>query len=280
MRINNSMMSRNTHRQLRSTQETRANTMKKLSSGMRINGAFDDAAGLSISEQMRGQFRGLSQASRNTQDGISLLQTAEGALNQVSDMLVRAKELYIQKGNTALYSDEDMAQIDKEITSLTDEITNIAETTNFNGKNLLKGVDLEDNFEGNLQIGEQSGAVMELEIGSLAGSVLQDAVSGLAGGGIKFSTDQAEGLSQIEKAIRGVADLRSSIGSTQNRLEHTFDNINVTSENLQASESRIRDADMAKQMMALTRDNMLMNASQMMMAQSNQNASNVLNLLG
>ncbi len=280
MRINNDIMSRNTHRKLWNTEESRKKTMEKLASAIRINRAADDAAGLSISETMRGQFRGLHQASRNAQDGVSMLQTAEGALNEVSEMLVRAKELYVQKGNTAIYSDEDMAQIDKEISSLTDEMTNIAKTTNFNGKNLLDAVSADQpNFEGNIQVGEGSGQVMELEIGTLAGAVIEGAVAGTANG-IKFSADPTEGLAQIEKAIQGVSDLRSSIGSAQNRLEHTVDNINATAENLQASESRIRDADMAMQMMALTRDNILANSSQAMMAHSNQNAANVLNLLG
>ncbi len=276
MRINHEVMSRNTHRQLENTQKSREKTIKALASAMRINSASDDVAGLSISENMRSQFRGLHQASRNAQDGVSMLQTAEGALNEVNEMLVRAKELYIQKGNTALYSDEDMAQIDKEITSLTDEMTNIAKTTNFNGKNLLEGITA---TEGKIQIGEGAGEVMELELGTLANAVIEGAVAGTANG-IEFSKDQATGLEQIENAIKGVSDLRSSIGSLQNRLEHTVDNINTTAQNLQASESQIRDADMALQMMALTRQNLLSNSSQAMMAQSNHNASNVLSLLG
>ncbi len=273
MRINHNMMAMNTHRQLGITSLSQSKSMEKLSSGHRINRASDDAAGLSISEKMRGQIRGLNQASRNAQDGISLLQTAEGALNEVSEMLVRVKELYVQKGNTATYATFDEEQIEKEIKSLTDEITNIAKTTNFNGKTLLTG-----NFTGKIQIGHKSGEQMTMSIGNLAGAIKKLAVSDTSKG-ITFAKDQAAGLTAVETAIKGVAGLRSDIGALQNRLEHTVDNINTTAENLQASESRVRDVDMAKEMMKFTKDKILTQAAQSMLAQANQNPQGVLSLL-
>ncbi len=269
MRINHNMMAMNTHRQLGITGMAQSKSMEKLSSGQRINRASDDAAGLSISEKMRGQIRGLNQASRNAQDGISLLQTAEGALNEVSEMLVRVKELYVQKGNSATYATFDEDQINKEIKSLTDEITNIAKTTNFNGKNLLTG-----NFTGKIQIGHKSGEQMTLSIGNL-----QKAVMGTETAMTFSPTDQTAGLAKVEEAIKGVASLRADIGAFQNRLEHTVDNINTTAENLQASESRIRDVDMAKEMMQFTKNNILTQAAQSMLAQANQNPQGVLSLL-
>ncbi len=277
MRINHNLMAMNTHRQLGMTGLAQSKSMEKLSSGQRINRAADDAAGLSISEKMRGQIRGLNQASRNSQDGISLLQTAEGALNEVSEMLTRIKELYIQKGNSATYATFDEEQINKEIKSLTSEIENIAKTTNFNGKNLLTG-----GFGGKIQIGHKAGEQMSMSIGNLAGAIKGDLTS--TDKAITFNiantaVGQSAGLAAVETAIKGVASLRADIGALQNRLEHTVDNINTTAENLQSSESRIRDVDMAKEMMNFTKNNILTQAAQSMLAQANQNPQGVLSLL-
>ncbi len=277
MRINHNLMAMNTHRQLGITGMAQSKSMEKLSSGFRINRASDDAAGLSISEKMRGQIRGLNQASRNSQDGISLLQTAEGALNEVSEMLTRMKELYIQKGNSATYATFDEDQINKEIKSLTDEITNIAKTTNFNGKNLLTG-----GFGGKIQIGHKAGEQMSMSIGNLAGAIKGDITStdkSITFDAANTAAGQSAGLAAVETAIKGVASLRADIGALQNRLEHTVDNINTTAENLQASESRIRDVDMAKEMMRFTKNNILTQAAQSMLAQANQNPQGVLSLL-
>ncbi len=277
MRINHNLMAMNTHRQLGITGLAQGKGMEKLSSGYRINRAADDAAGLSISEKMRGQIRGLHQASRNSQDGISLLQTAEGALNEVSEMLVRVKELYVQKGNSATYATFDERQIDKEIKALTSEIENIGKTTNFNGKKLLTGGSA---FEGNIQIGHAAGQTLKLSIDNLKDVFKNDEITfeprPASGNG---ETEQVKGLGQVEEAIKGVAGLRATIGAFQNRLEHTVDNINTTAENLQASESRIRDVDMAKEMMEFTKNNILMQAAQTMLSQANQNPQSVLSLL-
>ncbi len=277
MRINHNLMAMNTHRQLGITGIAQSKSMEKLSSGYRINRAADDAAGLSISEKMRGQIRGLNQASRNSQDGISLLQTAEGALQEVSEMLVRVKELYVQKGNSATYATFDEKQIDKEIKALTAEITNIGNTTNFNGKKLLTG---SDKFEGKIQIGHAANEQLELSIEKLKDVFKDDKITfkprPASGNG---ESEQVEGLGQVEEAIKGVAGLRADIGALQNRLEHTVDNINTAAENLQASESRIRDVDMAKEMMSFTKNNILTQAAQSMLAQANQNPQSVLSLL-
>ncbi len=281
MRINHNLMAMNTHRQLGITGLAQSKSMEKLSSGYRINRASDDAAGLSISEKMRGQIRGLNQASRNSQDGISLLQTAEGALNEVSEMLIRVKELYVQKGNSATYATFDENQINKEITSLTNEMVNIAKTTNFNGKSLLTGTGTADKFSGKIQIGHKAGEQMALTIDTLKTAII-NGTSGMTA--ISFNIEntaegQSAGLAAVESAIKGVASLRADIGALQNRLEHTVDNINTTAENLQASESRIRDVDMAKEMMAFTKNNILTQAAQSMLAQANQNPQGVLSLL-
>ncbi len=277
MRINHNLMAMNTHRQLGITGIAQSKSMEKLSSGYRINRAADDAAGLSISEKMRGQIRGLNQASRNSQDGISLLQTAEGALQEVSEMLTRVKELYVQKGNSATYATFDEKQIDKEIKALTEEIKNIGNTTNFNGKKLLTG---SSKFEGKIQIGHAAKEQLTLSIEKMK-DVFKDKKITFkprpASG--KGETEQVEGLKQVEVAIKGVAGLRADIGALQNRLEHTVDNINTAAENLQASESRIRDVDMAKEMMSFTKNNILTQAAQSMLAQANQNPQGVLSLL-
>ena len=268
MRINHNLMAMNTHRQLGINTTSGSKAMEKLSSGLRINRAADDAAGLSISEKMRGQIRGLSQAARNTQDGISFIQTAEGALNEVSAMLVRMKELAVQKANGTL-SEQDTGNIDQELKQLSDEILGIVEGSEFNGKNLFEQINIvtTDNDTDVFEIGIEASTDLDLD-------------------GIKID-DPEEGeelnvevtTAQIETAINTVNTARATLGAQQNRLEHIYNNINTTTENLQAAEARIRDTDMALEMVEFTKNNILQQAAQAMLAQANQVPQGVLQLL-
>ncbi|WP_313018135.1 flagellin Hag [Acetoanaerobium noterae] len=278
MRINNNLMAMNTHRQLGIASNGGAKAMEKLSSGMRINKAGDDAAGLSISEKMRGQIRGLNQASRNSQDGISLIQTAEGALNETHAILQRMRELAVQAGNEGTLETEDLTAISSEITELQAELDGIADRTEFNGKKLLDG-----DYKKDLQIGANNGQQLEININSgTDGDGFDSTDLGVATGdftwdGAKASTDA--NLTAIDAAIAKVSVARSSLGANQNRLEHTIKNLDNASENLTAAESRIRDVDMAKEMMEFTKQNILQQASQAMLAQANQQPQGVLQLL-
>ena len=266
MRINNNIMALNAHRQLgiNSTNQTKA--LEKLSSGLRINRAADDAAGLSISEKMRGQIRGLQQAQKNAQDGISLIQTAEGALNEVSSMLVRMKELAVQKAN-GTYNTNDTTNIDEELKALITEIGNIKDKTSFNDKKLLNG----SVTSVEIQINHASGDAMTLEMIDLGNEM----------GSIDIDSPDAgdASLGDIETAIEAIGTARAKLGAYQNRLEHTVNNLGTTTENLTAAESRIRDVDMAKEMMEFTKNNILNQAATAMLAQANQAPQSVLALL-
>jgi flagellin len=257
MRINNNMMAINTHRQMGNVANAQAKSMEKLSSGKRINRAGDDAAGLSISEKMRSQIRGLTQASRNAQDGISLIQTAEGAMDEVSNMLVRMKELAVQR-STGTYSTSDKGNIDSEVTALKAEITNIQSTTKFNGQTVLNG------GTRNIAISHDGAVTLTVADGDISTAVAL--------------TTSSTGAN-IDSAIDAVNTSRSNLGALQNRLESTVRNLDTTAENLQAAESRVRDVDMAKEMMAFTKNNILSQAAQSMLAQANQNPQGVLQLL-
>jgi flagellin len=290
MRINNNLMAMNTHRQLGINATNGSKSMEKLSSGYRINRAGDDAAGLSISEKMRGQIRGLNQASRNSQDGISLIQTAEGALNETHAILQRMRELVVQAGN-GTNADEDLTSIQDEITALADEITGISDRTEFNGKTLLDGTYNASAAAATvpttitLQIGANTNQTLNVVMEDMGASAI-----GAAGTGLKISEIDVEAfattgttfddqLSAIDAAIGQVSTQRSKLGALQNRLEHTIKNLDTSSENLQASESRIRDVDMAKEMMEYSKNNILQQAAQAMLAQANQAPQGVLQLL-
>ena len=256
MIINHNIASMNTHNQLAINNSSVSKSIEKLSSGLRINRAADDAAGLSISEKMRGQIRGLTQASRNAQDGISRIQTAEGALNEVSNMLVRMKELAVQKAN-GTYNNDDKSNLDLEMNSLGDEIDNIISNTKFNGSAVL-------------------GTNAKIAISDDGTTSLTIATATLASAGSLGSTSK---VSAIETAIKVVNSQRATYGSQQNRLESTVRNLNTTVENLQAAESRIRDTDMANEMATFTKNNILQQAATAMLAQANQAPQGVLNLL-
>jgi flagellin len=281
MRINHNISAMNTHRQLSTNNNAASKSMEKLSSGYRINRASDDAAGLAISEKMRNQIRGLDQASSNSQDAISLIQTAEGALNETHSMLQRMAELTTQAANETLTT-SDTAKIQKEITQLTDQITAIADQTKFNTKNIL-------NTTSSLtfQVGANQGETISLDLvnatsSSLGVSATQlsdlSTVSATTGGSL--NSVAAANLTKIQDAINTVSENRSNFGAVQNRLEHTINNLGTTAENLQAAESRIRDVDMAKEMMSMTKNNILTQAAQAMLAQANQQPQGVLQLLG
>ncbi|GIP35601.1 flagellin [Paenibacillus sp. J2TS4] len=266
MIINHNITALNTHRQMGMNNLNAGKNMEKLSSGLRINRAADDAAGLSISEKMRGQIRGMEQAQRNSQDGISLIQTAEGAMNEVSAMLTRMKELAVQKEN-GTYNTQDKANIDKELTNLIEEIANIQDKTSFNDIKLLDGTQSSIS----IQINHADGDTMTMTLVNL----------GTEMGSISLETvDVSEAtISNIDAAIDNISAARAQLGAYQNRLEHTVNNLGTTSENLSAAESRIRDTDMAKEMVALSKNNILLQASQAMLAQANQQPQGVLQLL-
>ncbi|WP_026894440.1 flagellin [Clostridiisalibacter paucivorans] len=280
MRINNNLMAMNTHRQLNITNNSSAKSMEKLSSGYRINRAGDDAAGLSISEKMRAQIRGLNQASRNAEDGISLVQTAEGALTETHAMLQRMRELVVQGANGTNTS-EDRARIKDELNQLSTEITEITTKTEFNSKKLLNG-SLVASDAVFLQVGANSMQSIKFGIGTMNAAALgveASAIGDVVGASATTAASISALTTTIDTALETVSQERSKLGAIQNRLEHTIKNVDNTSENLQAAESRIRDVDMAKEMMEFTKQNILQQAAQAMLAQANQAPQGVLQLL-
>jgi flagellin len=268
MRIQHNINALNSLRQLGTNNTNTGKNLEKLSSGFRINRAGDDAAGLAISEKMRAQINGLEMASKNAEDGISLIQTAEGGLNETHAILQRMRELSVQAANGTNQS-EDLASIDAEIKALTTEVDRIAQSTKFNGISLLDG-----NLDTTFQIGANSDT---FETVALTVADMQAAALGIDA--IDVTTDATAAMDALDTAISGVSAARAGLGAMQNRLEHTINNLGVTTENLTAAESRIRDVDMAKEMMAYTKNNILTQAAQAMLAQANQQPQGVLQLL-
>ncbi|GIN55080.1 MULTISPECIES: flagellin Hag [Bacillus subtilis group] len=314
MRINHNIAALNTLNRLSSNNNASQKNMEKLSSGLRINRAGDDAAGLAISEKMRGQIRGLEMAQKNAQDGISLIQTAEGALTETHAILQRMRELTVQANSTGTQDTTDLSAIQDEINALKEEIggstkagasKGISDRTQFNGKNLLDGTfNSTDGDQLQFQIGANSGQTISVNIESMAvnkiGTIVDPtdptqnftveqidvvALTGkvdsegtdISGDPSAFSFDKQ--LGAIDNAIKQVSTQRSKLGAVQNRLEHTINNLGASGENLTAAESRIRDVDMAKEMSEFTKNNILSQASQAMLAQANQQPQNVLQLL-
>ncbi|ERP31063.1 flagellin [Chitinivibrio alkaliphilus] len=273
MRINNNIMAMNANRQLGINDQGTGRSLEKLSSGFRINRAGDDAAGLAISEKMRGQIRGLQQGSRNAQDGVSLIQTAEGALNETHAILQRMRELSVQASNDTNVT-KDRESIKSEIEQLSDEIDRIAEQTEFNTQTLLDG-DLESGDGLEFQVGANSGQIISLNINDMQAEAL--GVNTVAASNI--TANQSVAIQLINDAIISVSEERSNLGAVQNRLEHTIRNADNSRENLQAAESRIRDVDMAAEMTEFSKNNILKQASQSMLAQANQAPQGVLQLL-
>ena len=277
MRINTNVAAMNTYSRLTAANTAKSNSLAKLSSGLRINKAGDDAAGLAISEKMKSQIGGLTQAKRNAQDGISLVQTAEGALNETHSILERMRDLAVQGGNGTLTKD-DRASINKELNALHQELTRISSTTEFNTQKLFaaKGKGAKNTFT--FQIGANSGQTLAVTIGAMDGESLL--VSDLAN--FKLGDDGKNAgtmISKIDLAIAKVSDQRAALGAVQNRLEHTINNLTATNENLSDANSRIRDVDMAEEMMTFTKSNILSQAATSMLAQANAMPNSVLNLL-
>ncbi len=267
MVVQHNMQAANASRVLNVTANQQAKSTEKLSSGYKINRAADDAAGLSISEKMRKQIRGLDRASTNAQDGISAVQTAEGALAEVHSMLQRANELAVQAAN-GTNSSKDISAINSEIQQLKAEISRIGSTTDFNGKKMLAGSGVA------IFVGYTNDTANTI---SIAGQSLSGVASALTS---ISTTDAAKTLiGSISTQIESVSTMRSTFGAMQNRLEHTVDNLDNIVENVTASESRIRDTDMADEMVKFSKNNILTQAGQSMLAQANQSTQGVLSLL-
>jgi flagellin len=268
--VQHNITAMNANRQLGITKAGQAKSSEKLSSGYRINRAGDDASGLAISEKMRSQVRGLNKASQNAQDGISAIQTAEGALNETHSILQRMNELATQAANDT-NTTTDRTQIATEMNQLESEIDRIQSTTQFNTMNLLDG-----SFTGKkLQVGALSGQTIQISISNMNSTAL--GVNGLS---ISDNASAGTSMSKVQAAIDDVNTQRANLGAFQNRLEHTIANLDTTSENTSAAESRIRDTDMAKEMVEYSKNNILAQAGQSMLAQANQSTQGVLSILG
>ena len=264
MVVQHNMQAANASRVLNITANQQSKSTEKLSSGYKINRAADDAAGLSISEKMRKQIRGLDRASTNAQDGISAAQTAEGALAEVHSMLQRANELAVQAANGTNES-TDISYINKELKQLNTEIGRIASTTDFNGKKMLKGSDA------TIFVGYKNDTNNDITISGVSLGISIASIT---------TNSEAKGLiSDIATFINSVSEQRSAFGAMQNRLEHTVDNLDNIVENVTAAESRIRDTDMADEMVKFSKNNILTQAGQSMLAQANQSTQGVLSLL-
>lgn len=271
MVVQHNLSAANTNRQLGITTNGLQKSTEKLSSGYKINRAADDAAGLSISEKMRNQIRGLNKASDNAQDGISLVQTAEGALNEVHSMLQRMSELAVQASNDTNQT-VDRTALQSEVAQLQTEIKRVANTTQFNKQNILNG----DFTKKNIQVGANSGELIDIDITDVKTTV-SDALA--ADTKVDSFTDAQTAIDNIQKSITALSTQRSTLGAIQNRLEHTTANLDNISENTQAAESRIRDTDMAEEMVTYSKNNILQQAGQSMLAQANQANQGVLSLL-
>lgn len=276
MIVQHNMTALNANRQLGVTNTNLARSTEKLSSGYRINRASDDAAGLSISEKMRGQIRGLKQASTNAQDGQSLIQTAEGAMNEIHSVLQRMRELTVQAKNDT-YLQEDRAKIKTEVDQLQSEITRIATQTQFNKMNLLTGSYKSMQF----QVGANDNQVIKLSISKLTASALrvEGVASAIGNSTVSKGSIIGDQLSTIDKAITTVSTARSNLGAISNRLDHTIANADNMAENLQSSESKIRDVNIASEMVSYSSMSILQQAGQSMLSHANQATQGVLSLL-
>lgn len=276
MRINTNVAAMNTYSRLTAANTAKSNSLAKLSSGSRINKAGDDAAGLAISEKMKSQIGGLTQAKRNAQDGISLVQTAEGALNESHSILERMRDLAVQGGNGTLTTD-DRTSINKELSALHEELTRISQTTQFNTKQVFSQTK-DNTVTFTFQIGANSGQTLSVSVGAMDGASLL----GSEASAFSIASDGGNAgtmIHNIDDAIAKVSSQRATLGAVQNRLEHTINNLTATNENLSDANSRIRDVDMAEEMMTFTKSNILSQAATSMLAQANAMPNSVLNLL-
>ena len=272
MVVKHNLTAMNSNRMLNVTTGAQAKSTEKLSSGYKINRAADDAAGLAISEKMRRQIKGLTQASTNAQDGISCVQTAEGALQEVHDMLQRMNTLAIQASNDTMTS-SDRGYLDSEVQALVSEINRVASTTTFNEQNLLDGTFTAKN----LQVGAEKGQFIAISIVAMNASAI-----GMTGVRVDGTTNEnaQNAISMIKSALASVSSQRSDLGAVQNRLEHTIKNLDNVVENTTSAESQIRDTDMATEMVTYSNSQILAQAGTSMLAQANQSNQNVLSLLG
>lgn len=283
LRINQNVAAMNAYRNLSVTDGQMSKSLEKLSSGFRINRAADDAAGLAISEGLRSQVGGLKVAVRNAQDGVNVAQTAEGALNETTSILQRMRDLSVQAQSSGSYGDStgnSVKAIQVEANQLAKELTRIADKTSFNGKNLLDG-----SYAGAFQIGANSGDTLSVTVDNgtaTKGFSALDLEVGTGAGEAAVSLDVSDAatLTAIDAAITTTSSARANLGAVQNRFEHTIANLNVAVENLSASESQIRDTDMAAEMTKFTRSQILSQAGTSMLAQANQSQQGVLKLLG
>jgi flagellin len=283
LRINNNIAAFNAYRNLSVTDSAMSKSLEKLSSGYRINRAADDAAGLAISEGLRSQIGGLKVAVRNAQDGISVVQTAEGALNESQAILQRMRDLAVQAANGGSQDATAQAAADTEFQQLNKELDRIANTTNFNGNSLLNG-----NFNGAFQVdsGTATGSVINVDLTAATGALNGLTITGLDSAGLATGTadltttaNATSAIGTLDSALKDVSTVRAKLGAYQNRFEHTINNLNVAVENLSASESRIRDVDMASEMVNFTKNQILSQAGTAMLAQANQAPQSVLKLL-
>ena len=272
LRIQNNVEAFNAHRQLTATSSKAAKAMERLSSGFRVNRASDDAAGLAISEKMRSQIGGIAQAQRNAQDGVSLVQTAEGALTEVHSMLQRIRDLKVQGENDTLNAD-DLGAIRSEIKALGAEIGSIQSQTKFNGISLLNGSGAAATVS--FQVGANTGEQITANVSAIGGL---STVAGLTAASTDAAVDAID-LDDVDDAIKAVSTRRADLGAVQNRLEHRLNNLGAYQENLVASESRIRDVDMASEMVNFSKLQILQQAGTAMLAQANQAPQGVLSLL-
>ena len=271
--VYNNVEAQNAHRLLSNTGTQLNKSMERLSSGLRINRAADDAAGLAVSEGMRSQIRGMNVASRNAQDGVSMVQVADGALGNVGDMLQRVRDLAVQASNGTL-TDAQRTNLDTEVQQILTEIGKTGTDTEFNGLKILAGSVATAASAVTLQVGANASQNIAFTIGTVSASDL-----GISGIAVSTAASATAAIASLDAAISTVTTSRANLGAIQNRLEHTINRLGMTSENLQAAESRIRDADMASEMIDYTRNQILQQSGTAMLAQANQAPQSILSLL-
>jgi len=275
--VNTNTTSLMAQRHLNSTNKSLQGNIEKLSSGFRINSAADDAAGLAVSEEMKSDIRSLGQASRNANDAVSMVQTAEGSLGQVHDILGRMRELSVQANSDGI-NDEQRAHVNTEFQALVTEIGDISSQTKFNGTSLLDGT-----LSANFQVGIESTDTLNIAVGqSFAAVDLEDATgtNNLAGVNLSTTAGAADAMAVLDNAISVVSETRAGLGASQNRLESKIENLSVAGENLSAANSRIRDVDVASEMASMTKNQILMQAGSSMLSQANSLPQTALSLLG
>ena len=273
LRINTNIAALNAHRQLTTNDSNLNKSLEKLSSGMRINNAADDAAGLAISQKMLGQVNGLNQAQRNAQDGISMLQTAEGGLSETQNILQRMRELAVQGANDTLTA-ADRQNIADELNQLSSEIDRISNNTDFNTQKLLNGGIATGGVT--FQIGANSGQIINVTVGTASASALTVGSSSIS---VDSAANASTTITNLDNAIAHVSNERSKLGAYINRLQHTIANLGVQAENINAAKSRISDLDMAKEVVSMSKSQILSQSATSMLSQANQSSQGVLSLL-